>query len=215
MKILVVSATDLELKLLREHAFPPKHEFQFATHGVGVISSLYKLNKLGNPKPDLILQVGLAGSYNPSIELGETVFVHTEILGDEGAEDNEALLDLYDLKLRDENEFPFTQGKLPNPNINFFPSDIKAAKGLTVNLSAGNGSTIERRKNKFNPDIESMEGACLHYICLLNDIPFIQIRTISNVVEPRCKENWNIPLALKNNYAYTAHYLEKLATNEN
>ena len=43
-----------------------------------------------------------------------------------------------------------------------------------------------------------MEGAAFFYVCLCENIPFLQIRAISNYVEQRNEKNWNIPLAIKN-----------------
>jgi len=43
-----------------------------------------------------------------------------------------------------------------------------------------------------------MEGAAFFYVCQLQKIPHIQIRSISNYVEPRNRANWNISLAIKN-----------------
>ena len=51
---------------------------------------------------------------------------------------------------------------------------------------------------QFNADIETMEGAALHYVCLQEDIPFIQIRTISNFVGERDKTKWKLKDAIEN-----------------
>jgi futalosine hydrolase len=58
--------------------------------------------------------------------------------------------------------------------------------------------TIERLRKKFNPDIETMEGATFFYICALEKIPFLSVRAISNRVEPGNRNSWNIQLALDN-----------------
>ena len=52
--------------------------------------------------------------------------------------------------------------------------------------------------NKFNPDIETMEGASFMYVCLNEGVNFIQLRAISNYIEKRNKQNWNINLAIEN-----------------
>jgi futalosine hydrolase len=46
--------------------------------------------------------------------------------------------------------------------------------------------------------VESMEGAAFMFACEIEDIPYVQIRAISNYVEKRNKEGWNIPLAIEN-----------------
>ena len=43
-----------------------------------------------------------------------------------------------------------------------------------------------------------MEGAAFFYACLLAKIPFLEIRSISNYVEARNRETWNLPLAINN-----------------
>jgi futalosine hydrolase len=43
-----------------------------------------------------------------------------------------------------------------------------------------------------------MEGATFFYICCRENIPFLALRAISNKVELRNKNNWNIALALNN-----------------
>ena len=42
-----------------------------------------------------------------------------------------------------------------------------------------------------------MEGAAVMMVCEKFKIKSIQIRAISNLVERRNKEKWNIPLAIK------------------
>ncbi len=46
--------------------------------------------------------------------------------------------------------------------------------------------------------METMESAGVFYVCLMEKVNFLAIRAISNFVEPRNKEAWNIPLAIAN-----------------
>jgi len=43
-----------------------------------------------------------------------------------------------------------------------------------------------------------MEGAAFLFVCEHEQIPCIQLRAVSNFVEKRNKEAWNIPLAIEN-----------------
>jgi futalosine hydrolase len=43
-----------------------------------------------------------------------------------------------------------------------------------------------------------MEGATFFYLCSREKIPFLALRAISNMVERRNKNNWDIDLALNN-----------------
>jgi futalosine hydrolase len=49
---------------------------------------------------------------------------------------------------------------------------------------------------RLQPDIESMEGAAFFASCMVHRVPCLQLRAVSNRVEPRNREAWNIPLAL-------------------
>ncbi len=50
----------------------------------------------------------------------------------------------------------------------------------------------------FSPVVESMEGAALHYTCLMENIPFIQIRAMSNYIAERNKKKWNMKESVDN-----------------
>ena len=40
--------------------------------------------------------------------------------------------------------------------------------------------------------VESMEGAAFFYACLQQQIPFLEVRSISNYVEKRDRSKWDI-----------------------
>lgn len=46
------------------------------------------------------------------------------------------------------------------------------------------------------PVVESMEGAAFHYVCLQQQIPFIQLRSISNEIGERDKSKWEMKKAI-------------------
>jgi futalosine hydrolase len=98
------------------------------------------------------------------------------------------------------NDFPFKSGVVESDNkySGLVKNSLKPVKAVTVNTSTGSDATRRRLVKKYNPDIETMEGATFFYICARNFIPFLALRAISNYVEPRNKNNWNIPLALEN-----------------
>lgn len=210
MKIFIVSATTFEFGELQKTLPKIKHDIQFYEHGIGLMMSAFAIGKLTTLKPDLIIQCGIAGSYKDSIQIGETVIVETETLGDTGAEDQESDLNLVELNLIEPNTFPFINQKLQNPNLDSYSFNLKKVNSLSVNLASGSLKTIEQRKLKYQADIESMEGASLHYACLSASIPFVQFRGISNYVEPRNKENWNIPLAIQNYQQHIISFIEQL-----
>jgi futalosine hydrolase len=76
--------------------------------------------------------------------------------------------------------------------------NLRQVDAVTVNTVHGNEKSIKSVKRKYNPDIESMEGAAFFYVCMMEKIPCIQLRAVSNYVERRNKNSWNIPLAIRN-----------------
>jgi futalosine hydrolase len=43
-----------------------------------------------------------------------------------------------------------------------------------------------------------MEGAAFMFACDQERIPYLQVRAVSNLVEKRNRDRWNIPLAIEN-----------------
>jgi len=50
----------------------------------------------------------------------------------------------------------------------------------------------------FDPVTESMEGAALHYVCISENVPFVQIRSISNYIGERNKQKWDMMNSIVN-----------------
>jgi futalosine hydrolase len=56
-----------------------------------------------------------------------------------------------------------------------------------------------------------MEGGGLHYVCLQEKIPFLQLRSISNDIGERDKTKWDIRTAIANLNARLIDLFDKLA----
>ena len=196
MKIVIMSATAMELEWIQKQSIQTAHELTFETHGVGILSASFQIPVLAR-NADYLVQFGIAGSYVPHLQPGDVVLVEREQLGDEGAESTEGFLSSVSLQLRNPDTSPFQNDMLINPHLPV-ANKLYRAKGITVNTVSGKKETITSRQQLFQPDIESMEGACLHYYGLTHSIPFIQIRGISNRVEPRNRSAWKIEEALEN-----------------
>lgn len=210
MNILLVAATELEIHGLKRLLISSKHKIKYCISGVGILFSATLLSKVINKKYDLVIQIGIAGAFKKQIPIGETVFVRTDTLGDTGVENKNIFLDLVDLKFTTGNEMPFAHNTLTNPFESSFLKKITPVNAITVNTASGNISTIRQRIKKYNPDIESMEGAVLHYICLQRNIPFVQFRGISNFIEPRNTKNWKISTAIESLHKTTSEFINSL-----
>ncbi|MBS1774543.1 MAG: futalosine hydrolase [Bacteroidetes bacterium] len=168
--------------------------------GVGMVATVYHLTKiLTAGRYDLIIQAGIGGSFDRGIELGEVVLVNSDCFGDFGAEDNENRLSIFQLGLLDANKDPFVNGKLPLPDNQWRPLiSLKQVSGVTVNTVTGSEKTVSDFNKIYPGHIESMEGAAFHYVCLLEGVAFMQIRAISNYVEPRDKSKWKMKESIAN-----------------
>ena len=168
--------------------------------GVGVTHATYQITDVLNKNQfNLCIQAGICGAFDRKILIGEVVEVIAEKNAQTGAEDGDIFLDIFELGLQNKNEFPYKNGWIEN-ELKPFKSlqKIKSVKAITVETVHGKEESIIRTENKYQPAVESMEGSAFFYCCSMKNIPFIQIRAVSNYVEKRNKTNWNIPLAVQN-----------------
>ncbi len=201
MKIVITSATNFEVEQAKQKIKPTKNnEIVFKVTGVGMLATAVSLMKIVyEEKPDFIIQAGIAGCFDSNISLGKTVLIEEEFLGDLGVVENGKWKDVFDLNLIKPNEKPFKKRALINGQINQFDQlNIPLVKAVTVNQISTEINHINQLIKKYNPVIESMEGAALHYVCNVYKIPFLQIRSISNYVGERDKAKWNIKKAIDN-----------------
>ncbi len=214
MNILIVSATYIEIEplllqfkldkeinqKLRSYTYK-NHQIDVLIPGVGMTCTAYWLGKtLSSKLYDTAINLGLAGSFTNNYKLGDVVNITSDQIAELGAEDGESFLSLVDMDLIMDEDFTLQNGEIKNTipiqndTINFLPK----VKAITVNTAHGEEESITKVMNLFNPEVESMEGAAFFYACLLEGITCSQIRSISNKVERRNKDNWDIPLAVKN-----------------
>jgi len=196
MKLLVVAATEMEIAPFRNAAGT---RADILITGVGMTATTYALTKhLQSNKYDFIIQAGVGGSFDRNIPLGEVVFITSDTYGDLGAEDHEEYIDIFDLGLLGADEGPHAARMLKTPMQAIHDRiSLRQESGITVNSVSGNERTITRRQAN-NCAIESMEGAAFHYVCLMENVAFAQVRGISNYVTPRDKSQWKMKDAIIN-----------------
>lgn len=197
MKILIASATATELGTIATFGqnigmaqrvdLCQRHSVQTLITGVGVAATTFSLARNAS-NFDLVLSVGIAGSYNPCRPIAEVVRVTSDCFADYGIDDNGTFTPLHKAEL------------CANPdimqNISFQIDNIINVKGITVGTASGSTESIRKNIERWNPDIETMENAAVFYVCNLLNIPFVCLRAISNKVEPRNKNSWQIMPAI-------------------
>lgn len=196
MKLLVVAATEAEIAPFSAIAGT---KADILITGVGMMATAYALTKkLQENAYDLVIQAGVAGSFDNDLPPGSVVFVTSDRYGDLGAEDHDKFLDITEMGLLHKDVSPFSNGILQTPLSPIQEKiNLRKVTGLSVNTVSGNEKTIAQRA-KYGCTVESMEGVAFHYVCLQENIPFAQIRAISNYVTPRDKTQWKMKEAIVN-----------------
>lgn len=147
--------------------------------------------------PVVIIQTGIAGAYRNEHLIGKAVVVGSEALVDVGVEEAGAWKDLFALGLADPDRPPFSNGFLRNDDLPMFDTEgLREVTGATVNTLPTDRARIDQILSVYRPDIETMEGAALHYVGNLLEMPYLQVRGISNLVGIRDKSQWRIDAAL-------------------
>lgn len=187
-------------------------KINFHQSGVGMLATTFALTKLIiEDKPDFIIQIGIAGCFDNSVSLGKVFLIDNEIAADIGVEEKNKWKDIFNLKLERSNYPPYEKRMLPNKYIDKYNLlKLKTVTGITVNEITTRKERIKQLIKKYDPFTESMEGAALHYVCRSMNIPFVQIRSISNYVGERDKTKWHLKEALDNLNKALLHYIDKL-----
>jgi futalosine hydrolase len=148
---------------------------------------------------DLVLNVGICGSFDPALPPGTVVHVVSDRMPELGAEDGDKFLTVHELNLLGRDEFPFRGELLTNPAPPPIPAlvALPAREGITVNTVHGSARSIARIVRHYAPAVESMEGAAFMYVCLAAGLPFAQVRAVSNIVERRNRRAWRIEEAVR------------------
>lgn len=207
MKLLVVAATKSEIQPTLNHfsctgdRLLETEKFDILITGVGMVATAFTLGQhLDANKYNTVVNVGIAGSFDRSIALGELVNVVTDTFAELGAEDHDQFISLPQLGFG-EHTFHTSPTDIPN---------LKQVKAITVNKVHGNATSIANTIKLYQPEIESMEGAAVFYACQQTNVAVLQVRSISNYVEPRNRENWKIGLAIDNLNSWLINYLTNL-----
>ena len=169
------------------------------TTGVGMVATAAWCSRaFASEHYDLALNVGLCGSFRPAFAPGAVVHVTADRIAELGAEDGDSFLTIHQLQLLGEHDFPFEGGLL----VNAVPPPIaplaalRGVTGITVNTVHGRERTIDDVRARYDPDVESMEGAAFMYASLIAGVRFAQVRAVSNAVERRNRGAWKLDQAI-------------------
>jgi futalosine hydrolase len=211
LKVLFVTATSTEAEPLKNvRGVVTRSSGYSATNldisvlvtGIGSVPTAWNLMHWieQNGRPDLAINAGIAGCFTDELSPGDVVIPVSDCFADSGIENGEEFQNLYETGLADPDEFPFVHGILPADEVfvTRFRKILKGVPAITSGIATGSEATRQKLIKKYNPGIETMEGASFFYICKREKIPFFGLRAISNKIETRNRDNWKIQLALDN-----------------
>jgi len=180
MNVLIVVATEFEIisNQIKKNSI--------LITGIGMVNTSINLTKeLIKRKYDLVINMGVAGSFSNELKNGYVVEVVEDFFSEIGFQDGKSFLSFADFNLKTKYQ---VESK----------TTLTKARGITVNTVHGNDQSINEIIERLNPEIESMEGASVFKVCEEFNTPCLQIRSVSNKVEKRNRERWDLDLAIKN-----------------
>lgn len=200
MQILIVAATAAEIQPLTDH-FGADKPFDTLITGVGMVATAFALGRqLSHKNYDLVINLGIAGSFDRDIALGEVVEITEDRMAELGAQDDEAFLPIEAMGFGESCFYPAKT-----------VTQLKQVKAITVNTVHGHEGSIAKITHRLQPQLESMEGAAFFYACKQAGVAGVQIRAVSNYVEKRNRDAWKIGLAIKNLNSFAIALLNDLS----
>ena len=217
-EVLVLAATPLEAALLQ--SLPSA----LVITGIGAVNAAHALTRhlVTQPKPSLVIQAGIAGAYVPAgVPIGAVVLASEEVYADVGVMTTEGW------RSAEEIGIPLVEATATSPaRFNNFPLDAhlvaraaavcgplvaRTGRFLTLSRVTGVRALGDALHARFGALCESMEGAAAAHVCALHDVPFLEVRGISNLVEDRDRSKWRIKEAADAAQLVVRHLLEHAA----
>ena len=185
-------------------------EVVLAISGVGKVNTAHALTILFVRCPvELLVLFGCGGAYRGSGgSIGDVMIATEEVYGDEGVLTEDGWSSMEEiriplLKRGDKtcfNSFDLegkvleqvrriTEG-ISEPNIFY-------GRFLTVSTCSGSLKAGDELYDRFGAICENMEGAAAAHVARIYDLDMIEIRGISNLIEDRVFERWDIQRAVK------------------
>jgi len=179
--------------------------------GIGAVNTAHALTcVLESGRPSLVLMTGIGGAFpGTDLGIGDLALATEEIYGDLGIAGPEGW------QSADAIGIPVVSGD--PPRYNHFPldashvdsagrslRDFASAAGVafasgpfvTVQQVTGRDDLARELVARFGALCENMEGAAAAHICALYRVPFLEVRGISNRVERRDRDAWDVPRAI-------------------
>jgi len=197
MSILVIAATAKEIEPFLKKYRKSNDNLEVVdilVTGIGLTSTAYSLAKqMSIKKPSLVIQAGVAGCFDPAIPLGSTFVIKRDRIADFGVMEGGQFNSVYKMGL-----VKGSNGWFVNKSQVLKQTRLKKVDAISVNTISTDKQQIADYRREYNPVLESMEGAAMHYVCSKEKIAFLQLRSVSNYIGERNKKNWKLKESIEN-----------------
>jgi futalosine hydrolase len=176
--------------------------FRWIAAGLGPVNTALGLTRdLEGVLPTAVIQLGIGGGFIPAgLAPGDVVVATEEIYGDLG------VITPTGWHGAEMIGIPLVPGD--PPRFNRFPLEPELTRAaaaacsarfgpfLTQSLCTGSARVAGELWGRWGALCENMEGAAAAHVCTVYQVPFVEIRGISNLVEDRNRESWQIGRAI-------------------
>jgi futalosine hydrolase len=200
--ILVVCAVAQELK----HWKPRPHVEMLVT-GIGPVEAASATARaLALSRPDAVINAGIAGGFSGRAGVGEAYAVETDYLAELGLEDGSAMP-------------PLPGGARLVDRIESDAALVEAARkagarigsAITVSTVTMGSERAQRLAERFEAELEAMEGFAVLRAAAIAAVPAIELRGVSNIVGPRASSGWNFDAGARAVTALLDRFLDRIA----
>jgi futalosine hydrolase len=190
--------------------------------GIGLVNTSHALTvALQQINPELVIQTGIGGAYlQADLNIGDLVLATEENNAELGVitpngwqPANEIGIPVLKTDREFFNTYPLEKRLVEEAERALQETQEKVVSGpfVTVQQCSGRTDIGNELSQRFNAICENMEGAAATHLCLQYSVPFLELRAISNQVEDRNRDAWDIPLALERSQTATATLIHALS----
>jgi futalosine hydrolase len=200
----VIAATSGEAALLDRELSGRSDGARLVLTGMGAANTAHALTRAlltEADRPRLVVQTGIAGAFVPAgLAVGSVVMATEEVYGDVGVITPDGWLSAEDigipLMVTDRgalfNHIPLDADLVARAAAVCESLVARTGRFLTLAQVTGVRTLGDALYDRFGALCESMEGAAAAHVCALYDVPFLEVRGISNLVEDRDRAKWRI-----------------------
>jgi futalosine hydrolase len=216
---LVIAATEDEIKPFARLADKLK-QVEFLVTGVGSLAAAVKLTRYLSANRSRItgvVNIGVGGAYPDSgLDVLDICIAGQEVLGDLGICMKNEIVDFDAAKF-----FVTKKISMESPLLSRVEKILKNSSlsysivnFVTVNCCSGTTERGAYFQSRYQAGCENMEGAAVAFACQEFQVPCVEIRCISNMVEDRNIEKWQLADASEKACTVTRVVLENLISQQ-